>query len=135
MKLILHLLTCNDPSPYTGRVYPLEEVKKMVNRFTDLDNVQSNISVGILVKEGEEYCADMPLHNVSHILNSLYFDDNNLMAEVTLLDTPAGQFVKENIDLLRLSPAMYGNFDKDYIHNLVLLRTDFLNKGHINETQ
>lgn len=138
MKLKLHLLTCNEPSPYTGRVYPLEEVKKMVEAY---NSEPTNGGYGIVVGADEEYQADMPLVSISHTTDSLYIDNTSLMANVTLLDTSSGQFVKDNFEELRLSPAMTGIFDEDGIRNLFLLRTDFLiktkplNEEHTNEIQ
>jgi len=132
MKLTLHLLTCNEPSPYTGRVYPLEEVKKMVEKYNER-NIDYP-TVGVLVQETEEYCADMPLYHISHVTNSLYIDKTSLMANITLLLTHAGEVVKNNLDALRLSPAMSGNFNNmNCIHDLTLIRTDFLFKQEVPE--
>lgn len=124
MNTTLHLLTCNTPSPYTGTVYPLDEVRKMVEKYNK--TLMSN-RYGILAGEGEEYRPDMPLVSISHTTDNLYLDNIHLMANVTILDTPAGKEVKDKFKELRLSPSMVCDVDDSRrARNIELIRTDFI---------
>lgn len=124
MKLTCTLLTCDRPSPYTGRIFPLEEVQKMVDEY----NKQPN-RFGVCVRDQtRDIGASIPLEDFSHVVNSLSIVDGDVVADITLMDTPAGNYVKEVLHSVRLSPAMTGNVDIDTFQasDLQLIRTDFI---------
>lgn len=128
MKLILHLLDCDSPSPHTSRVYPLEEVQKMVEKF---NNTPANNRYGTLVGHGtrQEYRAEMPLISISHTTDKVYLDNTRLMADITVLNVVAGEEVKNAYESLRLSPVMTGTVkDDNSVCDITLLRTDFVFK-------
>jgi hypothetical protein len=76
-----------------GRVYDKEilirEVKKYVDEFVDNGNAYGELD--------HPESAIVSLKNASHIVKNLYWKGDDLMGKVELLNTPAGNIVKEII--------------------------------------
>ena len=76
-----------------GRVYEkdilVREVKKYVDEFVDNGNAYGELD--------HPESPVVSLKNASHIVKNLYWDGDDLMGKVELLNTPAGNIVKEII--------------------------------------
>ena len=77
-----------------GRIYPLPVMQKAVGKY-DTDQVSKGRAVGELNHpEGPT----VNLDKVSHKIESLKFDGNNVMGRATVLDTPMGKIVEGLLD-------------------------------------
>jgi hypothetical protein len=77
-----------------GRVYPLPVMEKAVGKY-DTDQVSKGRAVGELNHpEGPT----VNLDKVSHKIDSLKFDGNNVVGRATVLDTPMGKIVEGLLD-------------------------------------
>ena len=77
-----------------GRIYPLPVMEKAVGKY-DTDQVSKGRAVGELTHpEGPT----VNLDKVSHKIDSLKFDGNNVMGRATVLDTPMGKIVEGLLD-------------------------------------
>ena len=77
-----------------GRVYPMPVMEKAVGKYND-----EQVSKGRAV--GELNHPDGPtvnLDKVSHKIESLQFEGNDVVGKATILDTPMGQIVKGLLD-------------------------------------
>ena len=76
-----------------GRKYPAEvlkrEVKKYMNEFVNNGNAFGELD--------HPESPVVSLKNASHVVKDLYWDGDDLMGKVELLNTPAGNIVKEII--------------------------------------
>ena len=73
-----------------GRIYPMPIIEKAVNKY-DTEQVQKGRAVGELNHpEGPT----VNLDKVSHKINKLEFQGNDVVGEASILDTPMGQIVK-----------------------------------------
>jgi len=77
-----------------GRVYPIETLKKEVERY-DKEYIQKNRAYGEL---GHPQGPTINLERVSHMIKDLHPDGNNIMGEAKVLDTPMGTIVKNLMD-------------------------------------
>ena len=77
-----------------GRVYPMPIIEKAVNKY-DTEQVQRGRAVGELNHpEGPT----VNLDKVSHKINKLEFQGNDVVGEASILETPMGQVVKGLLD-------------------------------------
>ena len=77
-----------------GRIYPLPVMQKAVGKY-DTDQVSKGRAVGELNHpEGPT----VNLDKVSHKIDSLKFDGNNVVGRATVLDTPMGKIVEGLLD-------------------------------------
>ena len=76
-----------------GRIYEksilMREVKKYMNEFVKNGNAFGELD--------HPESAVVSLKNASHVVKDLYWDGDDLMGKVELLNTPAGNIVKEII--------------------------------------
>ena len=73
-----------------GRIYPMPIIEKAVSKY-DTEQVQKGRAVGELNHpEGPT----VNLDKVSHKINKLEFQGNDVVGEASILDTPMGQIVK-----------------------------------------
>jgi len=77
-----------------GRIYPMETMKKEVNRY-NRQYVQTNRAFGEL---GHPDGPTINLERVSHMIKELYEDGNNFIGKAKVMDTPYGNIVKNLID-------------------------------------
>ena len=77
-----------------GRIYPMETMKKEVNRY-NRQYVQTNRAFGEL---GHPDGPTINLERVSHMIKELYEDGNNFVGKAKVMDTPYGKIVKNLID-------------------------------------
>ena len=77
-----------------GRIYPMPIMEKAVNKY-DIEQVQKGRAVGELNHpEGPT----VNLDKVSHKINKLEFQGNDIVGEASILETPMGQIVKGLLD-------------------------------------
>ena len=77
-----------------GRIYPMPIIEKAVNKY-DTEQVQKGRAVGELNHpEGPT----VNLDKVSHKINKLEFQGNDIVGEASILETPMGQVVKGLLD-------------------------------------
>ncbi|RPH05658.1 MAG: primosomal protein [bacterium TMED46] len=74
-----------------GRVYPLDVLQKEVKRYTK-ELVENKRAFGEL---GHPDGPTVNLDRVSHIIEELYPEGNNIIGKAKILDTPNGKIVKE----------------------------------------
>ena len=74
-----------------GRVYPLDVLQKEVTRYTK-ELVENKRAFGEL---GHPDGPTVNLDRVSHIIEELYPEGNNIIGKAKILDTPNGKIVKE----------------------------------------
>jgi hypothetical protein len=77
-----------------GRVYPMEVMKKEVERYTK-ENIEKNRAYGEL---GHPDSPTINLDRVSHMIKELKLDGNNYVGKAKIMDTPYGKIVKSLID-------------------------------------
>ena len=77
-----------------GRIYPMPIIEKAVNKY-DTEQVQRGRAVGELnPPEGPT----VNLDKVSHKINKLEFQGNDVVGEASILKTPMGEVVKGLLD-------------------------------------
>ena len=77
-----------------GRIYPMPIIEKAVNKY-DTEQVKRGRAVGELNHpEGPT----VNLDKVSHKINKLEFQGNDIVGEASILETPMGQIVKGLLD-------------------------------------
>ena len=77
-----------------GRIYPMPIIEKAVKKY-DTEQVQRGRAVGELNHpEGPT----VNLDKVSHKINKLEFQGNDIVGEASILETPMGQVVKGLLD-------------------------------------
>lgn len=76
-----------------GRVYPRQVMEKALGEF--LPMVESKRAVGCLEHEPTPA---ITLDRVSHLIESLEFDGNNVIGKARILDTPCGKIAKAMIE-------------------------------------
>ena len=77
-----------------GRVYPIETLKKEVDRYSK-EYIDKNRAYGEL---GHPQGPTINLERVSHMIKDLHADGNNIVGEAKVLDTPMGSIVKNLMD-------------------------------------
>lgn len=74
-----------------GRVYPLEILKKQVDEYIK-GPVSSKTSTGEL---DHPESSVINLNNVSHLITKVWWEGNDVMGELVLLNTPSGKIAQE----------------------------------------
>lgn len=95
------VLRLDEPSKYTGNIYPKEVVAKAV------EDVKTKIAEKRMIGQcgfpGDGQ--GLSPANVTHIVSGLEIVNNDLIGEIELLDTPKGRLV---VDLLKFGNARLG---------------------------
>lgn len=76
-----------------GRVYPKEVLLREFNKFIE-GPVKNRTSLGELDHPDSSV---INLQNVSHLITRVWWEDNNVMGELELLNTPSGKIAQELI--------------------------------------
>lgn len=84
----VHLLDLNTDCTISGRHYPIEEVQKA------LDVIGNGKTFAYLTPTPSPSGA-LNLEDITHVVANLSIQDSVLTADVTLLETPKSQFVRE----------------------------------------
>jgi len=80
------------PNPPTGRIYPKKVIKDVVENqkeYLSVLSLEDPSSGGTLVTNSLEY--------VSHSVSNLRIENDNLLCDVKIFDTPQGKILKELI--------------------------------------
>jgi hypothetical protein len=76
-----------------GRVYPKEVLEREVNKYLE-GPIKSNTAMGEL---DHPESSIVNLNNVSHNIKRVWWEGNDLMGELELLNTPSGKIAQEII--------------------------------------
>jgi hypothetical protein len=76
-----------------GRVYPPEILKKQVENYMQ-GPIKTKTSTGELDHPDSSIIS---LSNISHLITKIWWEGNDVMGELTLLDTPSGKIAQEII--------------------------------------
>jgi hypothetical protein len=74
-----------------GRVYPKEVLQREVEKYLE-GSIKTNTAMGEL---DHPESTIVNLNNVSHIIKKVWWDGNDLMGELELLNTPSGKIAQE----------------------------------------
>ncbi|MBX6361030.1 MAG: primosomal protein [Acidobacterium ailaaui] len=113
------LLQKADVKNKNGRIYPKSVLQKEIDNF-----IKNKVSINNAVGELDHSDSDqVKLSNASHIIRSIWWEGNNVMGKVEVLDTPAGNIVKtlirENVTI-GISSRGLGSLKKDGSGNLIV---------------
>jgi hypothetical protein len=95
----------------TGRIYPVEELQKAVDSY-------NNTNSTMLGELGGFDELKVSLDNVSHKIDNLRIENNNIVGDVKILETPYGKIVDKIIqgygfDSLRFCAKGSGHYSAD----------------------
>ena len=76
-----------------GRVYPCKVLRREINNYTQI--VKDNRALGELDHPDDSV---INLRNVSHLITDVWWDGNDVMGKIKILDTPSGKVVKDLIN-------------------------------------
>lgn len=108
MKIKLKLLNFETPNR-NGRIMSEKVCKKAIEEYINSHKEHDDIMLGCL-NSGypEQQSPYVNLGEVSHRVDDLYIENEALMANCTLLDTPNGKLIKQ-IGLEHFAPQVVGN--------------------------
>jgi len=106
-----------------GRIYPRPIMEKAVSKY-DNEQVKTGRAVGELNHpEGPT----VNLDKVSHKIESLTWDKNNVMGKATILSTPMGEIVKGLLDGgVKLGVSTRGMGSLEQGDNAMVVKDDFM---------
>ena len=127
------VLKCDTPT-ITGRVYPLDLIKKSLKNDKVLqEKLVNHTFYGDM---GNKYDPEVNLSKVAFNVEKLYWYKNELKAKIAILDTPAGQDLMKIYKKVAFRTAGVGdmNFEK-IITNYELDRIVVVHRAELqNET-
>lgn len=130
-QISIKLLQCDETSPYTGRVYPLEEMEKAVAKYQE--KIANETAYGTFGTNPKDMAPDvMDITKISHRVTELSInEDGEVLANVEFMDTPQGKLAMslaiDNPELVRLSPSMIGWVrDNSEVYDAELFQTTWL---------
>lgn len=126
-KTTQKILQCDEPSPYTGRVYPREEIEKAVANYQT--KIDEGVAYGTLCVGDDLHPVIIEIDKISHKVTSIAINERGeVIAEIEMLDTSCGQQAVSLMSSgLRLSPSMIGRPDFDNIvHDVEIFQTTWL---------
>jgi len=107
-----------------GRVYPKEILEREVKKYID-GPVKENRALGEL---DHPESSVINLNNVSHNIKRVWWDGDDVMGEVEILSTPAGNILKElfrNGITVGISSRGMGSVKENYGDGTVEVQDDF----------
>lgn len=106
-----------------GRVYPKAVMESAVEKYVD-EQVSKNRAVGEL---NHPDGPTVNLDKVSHKINELKFEGNNVMGRASILDTPNGQIVKGLLDGgVQLGVSTRGMGSLENRNGAMIVKDDFV---------
>jgi len=106
-----------------GRIYPRPIMEKAVSKY-DNEQVKTGRAVGEL---NHPDGPTVNLDKVSHKIESLTWDKNNVMGKATILSTPMGEIVKGLLDGgVKLGVSTRGMGSLEQGDNAMLVKDDFM---------
>lgn len=102
---ILNIDTKNE----NGRIYPKDLVEKAVLKYNE-----NKEQIGLGTLEFQD-TLEMDPNNISHKISNVRIEENNVVCDVKLLNTPKGKLVQDLLKDMQLSVATAGTgrVDKD----------------------
>ncbi len=76
-----------------GRIYPCKVLRREVKKYQDI--IKDNRGLGELDHPDDSV---INLRNVSHMITDLWWEGNDVMGKIKILDTPSGRVVKDLIN-------------------------------------
>ena len=76
-----------------GRVYPCKVLKREIQNYTKV--IEDNRGLGELDHPDDSV---INLRNVSHMITDIWWENNDVMGKIKILDTPSGRVVKDLIN-------------------------------------
>jgi hypothetical protein len=105
-----------------GRIYPKEVLQREVEKYVK-GPIASNTSMGEL---DHPESSIINLNNVSHLIIKVWWDGDNLMGELELLNTPSGKIAQEIISCgIPLGISSRGMGSVQQIGEVVEVQDDF----------
>ena len=92
MYLSGRIQTCEKKNG-NGRVYPCKVLKREVQNYQKV--IKDNRGLGELDHPDDSV---INLRNVSHMITDVWWDGNDVMGKIKILDTPSGRVVKDLIN-------------------------------------
>lgn len=90
-----------------GRIYPKDVLEKAIQNYNEKDYKFGEL--------GNTTTTNVELQHISHKVNEVKLKDNNLCANIELLDTPSGKIAQDIIKSglnLQIKPRMLINTEK-----------------------
>lgn len=95
MELKGQILKIADVVERNGRMYPQAELEKAVTKFQEKVKNQQGV-LGIL---GEpEHAGKINLYEISHAVTNVRMEDDKMVADLKVLDTPNGKILKQMLE-------------------------------------
>ena len=110
MKLESQFVIAADTPNANGRIYTKECLEQVVAKFK-----KDGTMLGELEASNK---ASVSFSQVSHVVDDIRLVDNNLVADITVLDTPCGEKLKELLSLGEVSFHLKGVGGVDYAGNV-----------------
>ena len=92
MYLSGRIQTCEKKNG-NGRIYPCKVLRREVQKYEEV--IKDNRGLGELDHPDDSV---INLRNVSHMVTDLWWDGNDVMGKIKILDTPSGRVVKDLIN-------------------------------------
>jgi hypothetical protein len=95
-----------------NRIYTNEEFEKHIDKY-----MSKELRFGTFLTSIDDETM-VPIKCISHSIDNLYIKNENLIVEITILDTPYGIILKqlyENDTYIGLSPCSYGSIEDNIV--------------------
>ena len=103
-----------------GRMYPKSVLVEAVDRMTD----KMSKGYNVLGELEHPESLTVNLNNVSHVIESLRWDGNNVLGKAKILDTPKGEIVKALLkEGIKLGVSSRGNGSTSYKEDITLVES------------
>ncbi|MCK5021053.1 MAG: hypothetical protein KAS32_28840 [Candidatus Peribacteraceae bacterium] len=117
-----------------GHIYPRAELERAMTEFMHRATTYGQTAPGMNTAES---LMAVPLHKVSHELQSIWWEENVLMGRIKLLPTEEGKYAQELFERapnsFTLGMACIGEVDEnEEISNIDLISVNVLPKQYTN---
>ena len=106
----IKILTLDEKTPNSGRIYPKEEFSRALEEWLKSPNTKAGCFIEDLNYAGN--LGEIPIDRISHTIKSISIEDNNVYADIEVLDTPAGVILEALLgagdDSVRFAPVGTG---------------------------
>jgi tRNA uridine 5-carbamoylmethylation protein Kti12 len=92
MYLSGRIQTCEKKNG-NGRIYPCNVLKREIKKYEEV--VKDNRALGELDHPDDSV---INLRNVSHLITDVWWEGNDVIGKITILNTPAGKVVKDLVN-------------------------------------
>ena len=92
------VLTCDKPT-ITGRIYPKNLIEKSIIEDPIIaEKLANRMFLGEFPSNDKESYASVDIENIAFSTENLYFEGDELKADIAVLDTPQGKILNKLID-------------------------------------